>query len=249
MALDANDRALLYRTSVVSHQVQKYLLHCKDGRSTIAELKKFFYDLSSGLILSTLYSLRKRGVLEIVGDVVTVKPENVLIRGAQSDMVWRAIRLHTVFTIRDIAYLTQYSTSTVSYIIKDLVKTGAVKRVGKSKKVVDEITNTIRQVTIYEATTTIPLRPIADNSGKTKTQADAIWIITKKLQEPWTITDILKRYPEAKRDYVKDLLKQWNGLGMIEKVEGLKGKNNATLYKCTSRKNRPAVIKKFKEEI
>ena len=82
MALSAADRENLFGTSVVTYQMQLYLIKCPGGRIDGKAMRKAFADLSKAAFTTAIISLSGKGIISIEGDDVVIDPDKVM---AQAD--------------------------------------------------------------------------------------------------------------------------------------------------------------------
>lgn len=117
MLLNEKDRRVLFGTSVVSEQIVRMLSKCNGKSASLTYLRECFRDLSAGYFLSSIYTLRARGIVEETdGKVVLLDyKEKDRIR----DQIWNAVKLLKTFSSADIRrVLPDVSPKTISNVLR-----------------------------------------------------------------------------------------------------------------------------------
>lgn len=246
MSLGRCERAVIYGSDSIYVQMERWLLNKPDSSAEIKEMREFFFDLSAGAFLSAISVLTSRGIIRteegrvyIASDAVTKN------RGERSDSVWRAIRILKVFTAKEIQKLIpDIKRRTVLDILEELVKVGAIKRVGFTDK----------RETIFNLLSDSKTRPVAVSQKKAG-KVDVIWEIIKGFDDAiWNTKDIKsdKRFQGcgASSRYLDELLRQWRGEGIIEEVDAeTRSRREVRQYHTVSKGERQTVLTHYGRKI
>lgn len=246
MSLGRSERAVIYGSDSIYVQMERWLLNKPDSSADIKEMREFFFDLSAGAFLSAISVLTSRGIIRteegrvyIASDAVTKN------RGERSDSVWRAIRILKVFTAKEIQKLIpDIKRRTVLDILEELVKVGAIERVGFTDK----------RETIFNLLSDSKTRPVAVSQKKAG-KVDVIWEIIKGFDDAiWNTKDIKsdKRFQDcgASSRYLDELLRQWRGEGIIEEVDAeTRSRREVRQYHTVSKGERQTVLTHYGRKI
>lgn len=246
MSLGRCERAVIYGSDSIYVQMERWLLNKPDSSADIKEMREFFFDLSAGAFLSAISVLTSRGIIRteegrvyIASDAVTKN------RGERSDSVWRAIRILKVFTAKEIQKLIpDIKRRTVLDILEELVKVGAIERVGFTDK----------RETIFNLLSDSKTRPVAVSQKKAG-KVDVIWEIIKGFDDAiWNTKDIKsdKRFQDcgASSRYLDELLRQWRGEGIIEEVDAeTRSRREVRQYHTVSKGERQTVLTHYGRKI
>lgn len=246
MSLGRCERAVIYGSDSIYVQMERWLLNKPDSSADIKEMREFFFDLSAGAFLSAISVLTSRGIIRteegrvyIASDAVTKN------RGERSDSVWRAIRILKVFTAKEIQKLIpDIKRRTVLDILEELVKVGAIERVGFTDK----------RETIFNLLSDSKTRPVAVSQKKAG-KVDVIWEIIKGFDDAiWNTKDIKsdKRFQGcgASSRYLDELLRQWRGEGIIEEVDAeTRSRREVRQYQTVSKGERQTVLTHYGRKI
>lgn len=246
MSLGRCERAVIYGSDSIYVQMERWLLNKPDSSAEIKEMREFFFDLSAGAFLSAISVLTSRGIIRteegrvyIASDAVTKN------RGERSDSVWRAIRILKVFTAKEIQKLIpDIKRRTVLDILEELVKVGAIERVGFTDK----------RETIFNLLSDSKTRPVAVSQKKAG-KVDVIWEIIKGFDDAiWNTKDIKsdKRFQDcgASSRYLDELLRQWRGEGVIEEVDAeTRSRREVRQYHTVSKGERQTVLTHYGRKI
>ena len=220
MALSAADRENLFGTSVVTYQMQLYLIKCPGGRIDGKAIRKAFADLSKAAFTTAIISLSGKGIISIEGDDVVIDPAKVRIRGVILDRCWKAIRIEKRFTARRIAELTGSSVPQVRNAIREFQSFGAVQTLYRKGG----------QESIYMLARDTAIRPSAKRARPHKSKVKAAWNHMRKLGS-FTVMDIAG-YKGISRRYAKDLVQLFRKSGYIC-VSGVMPDGHMKIFKVT----------------
>lgn len=246
MSLGRCERAVIYGSDSIYVQMERWLLNKPDSSADIKEMREFFYDLSNGAFLSAVSVLTSRGIIKSEDGKVYITSDAVTKnRGERSDSVWRAIRILKVFTAKEIQKLIpDIKRRTVLDILEELVKVGAIERVGFTDK----------RETIFKLLSDSKTRPVAVSQKKAG-KVDVIWEIIKGFDDGiWNTKDIKsdKRFQDcgASSRYLDELLRQWRGEGVIEEVDAeTRSRREVRQYHTVSKGERQTVLTHYGRKI
>lgn len=246
MSLGRCERAVIYGSDSIYVQMERWLLNKPDSSAEIKEMREFFFDLSAGAFLSAISVLTSRGIIRTEEDRVYIASDAVTKnRGERSDSVWRAIRILKVFTAKEIQKLIpDIKRRTVLDILEELVKVGAIERVGFTDK----------RETIFNLLSDSKTRPVAVSQKKAG-KVDVIWEIIKGFGDAiWNTKDIKsdKRFQGcgASSRYLDELLRQWRGEGIIEEVDAeTRSRREVRQYHTVSKGERQTVLTRYGRKI
>lgn len=246
MSLGRCERAVIYGSDSIYVQMERWLLNKPDSSAEIKEMREFFFDLSTGAFLSAISVLTSRGIIRTEDGRVYIASDAVTKnRGERSDSVWRAIRILKVFTAKEIQKLIpDIKRRTVLDILEDLVKVGAIERVGFTDK----------RETIFKLLSDSKTRPVAV-SPKKAGKVDVIWEVIKGFGDAiWNTKDIKsdKRFQDcgASSRYLDELLRQWRGEGVIEEVDAeTRSRREVRQYRTVSKGERQTVLTHYGRKI
>lgn len=246
MSLGRCERAVIYGSDSIYVQMERWLLNKPDSSAEIKEMREFFYDLSNGAFLSAISVLTSRGIIRTEEERVYIASDAVTKnRGERSDSVWRAIRILKVFTAKEIQKLIpDIKRRTVLDILEELVKVGAIERVGFTDK----------RETIFNLLSDSKTRPVAVYQKKAG-KVDVIWEIIKGFGDAiWNTKDIKsdKRFQGcgASSRYLDELLRQWRGEGIIEEVDAeTRSRREVRQYHTVSKGERQTVLTHYGRKI
>lgn len=246
MSLGRCERAVIYGSDSIYVQMERWLLNKPDSSAEIKEMREFFFDLSAGAFLSAISVLTSRGIIRTEESRVYIASDAVTKnRGERSDSVWRAIRILKVFTAKEIQKLIpDIKRRTVLDILEELVKVGAIERVGFTDK----------RETIFNLLSDSKTRPVAVSQKKAG-KVDVIWEIIKGFDDAiWNTKDIKsdKRFQGcgASSRYLDELLRQWRGEGIIEEVDAeTRSRREVRQYHTVSKGERQTVLTHYGRKI
>ena len=206
MNASAADRTVMFGTSVISHQMQLYLMKRPGYRAAGKEFRMVFSDLSKAAFSSAVISLKAKGIIDIEGDDVVIFPEKVTIPGMILDRCWKAMRMERRFTVESIVNLTGYSPTQVREAIRRMIEQQAVKVLSK----------TARQPAVYQVALESVARPSRSRGRQSGSKVQKAWLLIRRI-ESFTFADISMRCNISSR-YAKELIQSFRNAGYIEEI-------------------------------
>lgn len=150
MPISRSEREILFGTSVIYRQMQKFIASRKE--CTVTQLREVFPEISRGNFYSSLVHLTVRDKLvERDGDVLRYLGEVGDIRGSASDRVWKAAQILRTFTNPQLAKTADVTVQYALHLTKAWTLKGVLREVGREK--------TGKHLKIYMITSDSPLRP------------------------------------------------------------------------------------------
>lgn len=235
MSISKEDRAVLFGTENIQQQMKLFLLSQPGFKSTEKEMRNVFWDISSGLFLSTLIALETRGWIRRMDGLVEADEENIGETGQVSDRLWKMARIEKEFTIKTLSdYVPDASKAFIRELVQSWELMGYVAKKGKLHNGRSNVFVIIRDSVI---------RPKSEKK-RPSDLVDAVW---KEIQhhakkgDTFTSNDIKALVPISSK-YLADLLRQWNSVGLIEKVLPQRKRKQLEIYRCIEKGDRPIVI-------
>ncbi len=218
MPLDAAERAALFGTESISHQIQRFLMKREGCRVPARELRMAFSDLSKATFASAVISLESKRIIMIEGTDVILDPARVSIPCFIRDRCWKAMRMERRFTAETISVLALCTPRQAKEAIRDLVNRGAVRVVYRKPG----------EQSIYEIASDAVIRPAGKRKRPGSSKVKAAW---KRMRELGTFTVLdIDGFNGISRRYARDLIQLLRKCGCISPV-GVMKDGHTKIYK------------------
>lgn len=157
MPLNNEERAVLFNTEIIGHQLQKYLFG--KGEIPFFQIKEVFYDVSAGRLRSYLIGLKTRGLLEInaAKDTYNYIGESIEnIKGNIADKVWKAAVILKEFTTLDLVKISDATMRRAGALVNEWNKHGYIQYLGRKPHVKNTWVKVYKMVKPSQARPIIP---------------------------------------------------------------------------------------------
>ena len=218
MPVSAAEREVLFGTSVITYQMQIYLLKRPGYRANGKEFRTVFSDLSKAAFTSAVISLETRGIIAPDGEDVIIFPDKASIRGIILDRCWKAMHIEKRFTVSSICDLTGYTPEQVREAIRRFLIQGAVRTVLKVPF----------KPAVYEVVKDAAIRPVSRKRRHTGSLVENAWCFVRKASS-FSFQDLVEKCGMSSR-YAKDLVMMFKKAGVISE-EGLAADGHTKVYR------------------
>ena len=218
MNASADDREVMFGTSVISHQMQLYLMKRPGCRASGKDFRLVFSDLSKAAFSSAVISLKAKGIIDIDGDEIVIFPDKATIPGIILDRCWKAMRIERRFTVESIVNLTGYTSVQVREAIRRMIEQQAIEVVYK----------TARKPAVYQVVVDSVVRPAKKRIRSTKSMVQKAWYLARRLGS-FSFLDLSAICGISNR-YSKELIQAFRKAGCIEEI-GVAADGHTKLYR------------------